>query len=96
MQRRAFYRHTSHERASLVGLSGGPLSWTSLAGLSRGMHLYPPQSLYPVSASEPVSSAPASIPTLEPRRSERTLSIPGHYAVLAGRSPRKPRRGGNV
>jgi hypothetical protein len=114
MQRRAFYRHTSHERASLVGLPGGPLSWASLAGLSRGMHLYPPQSLYPVSASEPVSSAsaqepvsptsvpeppssaPASIPTLEPRRSERTLSIPGHYAVLAGRSPRKPRRGGNV
>jgi hypothetical protein len=61
----------------------------------------------PPPASEPVSSvpapeppfpapAPASAPTLEPRRSKRILSIPGHYAVLAGRSPRKPRRGGNV
>ena len=36
MQRHAFYRHTSHECASLVGFSSGPLSWTSLAGLSRG------------------------------------------------------------
>jgi hypothetical protein len=48
----------------------------------------------PTPAPEPPSLAPA--PTPEPRRSKRTLSIPGHYAVLAGRSPRKPRRGGNV
>jgi hypothetical protein len=48
------------------------------------------------SAQEP--PAPTSVPTpaSEPRRSKRTLSIPGHYAVLAGRSPRKPCRGRNV
>jgi hypothetical protein len=44
------------------------------------------------SSSAPKPPAPAS----EPRRSNRTLSIPGHYAVLAGRSPRKSRRGGNM
>ena len=55
----------------------------------------------PPPAPEPVSSTPAPeppspAPAPEPRRSKRTLSIPGHYAVLAGRSPRKPRRGGNM
>ena len=47
----------------------------------------------PTPASEPPSHCPAPTPTSEPRR---TLSIPGHYAVLAWRSPRKPRSGGNV
>ena len=79
--------------------SHGPLSRVSLAG----MHLYPPQSLCPLSPSqslcplppapEPVSSAsaqepvsptsvpeppspaPGPVPTPEPRRSKRTMSI---------------------
>ena len=44
----------------------------------------------------PRACVPVPVPTLEPRRSKRTLSIPGHYAVLAGRGPRKFRRGENV
>jgi hypothetical protein len=56
---------------------------------------FPPQSL-PPQASEPVSSSSAPAPTPEPRRSKRTLSIPGQYAILAGRSPWKPRRSRNV
>ena len=42
----------------------------------------------------PEPASPTTAP--EPRRPKRTLSIPGHYAVLAGRSPRKPRRSGNT
>src|SRR3984957_21063933 len=41
------------------------------------------------SAQEPPSPAPAPPPSPEPWRSKRRLSIPGHHAVLAGRSPRK-------
>ena len=103
-----------------VHLMNVPLSWASLAGLSRGPLCIRPEPVFSASAPEPVSSAsapepvsstsapepvsstpapeppsPAPVPTPEPRRSKRTLSIPGHYAVLAGRSPRKPRRGGN-
>jgi hypothetical protein len=109
VQGRAFYS-TSHERTSLVGLSRGPLSWVSLAGLSRGhASVSAPKPVSSVSASEPVSSAsaqepvsPTSVPeppssapapTPEPRRSKRTLSIPGHYAVLAGRSPAEASQG---
>jgi hypothetical protein len=50
----------------------------------------------PTPAPEPPFPAPAPVPTLELQRSKRILSIPGHYTVLAGCSPRKPRRGGNV
>jgi hypothetical protein len=88
-----------------VHLMNVPLSWASLAGLSRGhasvsapkpVSCLRPRASVPYLRPLPPSLAPAPIPTPEPRRSKRTLSIPGHYAVLAGRSPRKPRRGGNV
>jgi hypothetical protein len=66
-------------------------------------HVPAPEPMSSASAQEPVSPAPAPEPpfpapvlTPEPRRSKRILSVPGQYAVLAGRSPRKPRRGGNV
>jgi hypothetical protein len=81
--------------ASLAGLSRGHASVSA------------PKSVSSVSASEPVSSAsaqepvsptpgpeppfPAPASTPEPRCSKRILSIPGRSAVLAGRSPRKPR-----
>jgi hypothetical protein len=64
------HRRTSRERASLVGLSGGPLWWASLAGLSRGhASVSPPKAVSSVSASEPVSSTPAPEPVscLRPR-----------------------------
>jgi hypothetical protein len=61
------------------------------------------ESVSSASVREPMSPAPApelpfpvSVLTPEPRRSKCILSVPGHYAVLAGRSPQKPRRGGNV
>jgi hypothetical protein len=77
-----------------VHLMNVPLSWTSLAGLSRGhVSASAPKPVSSASAQEPVSSnpleppspAPALASAPEPRRSKRTLSIPGHYAVLAGR-----------
>jgi hypothetical protein len=66
-------------------------------GLERLFWITPgSEPVSPNPASEPPSHCPAPTPTSEPRRSKRTLSIPGHYAVLAWRSPRKPRSGGNV
>jgi hypothetical protein len=63
-----------------VHLMNMPHSWASLNASA--------------SAPKPVSSA--LTPALKPQRSRRTLPIPGHYAVLAGRSSRKPHRDGNV
>jgi hypothetical protein len=67
-----------------VHLMNVPLSWASLVGpLSRvslaGMHLYPPQSLCPVSAREPVS--PTSVPYLRPL--PLPLSLPQSLDALS-------------
>ena len=84
----ASYGRASHRRASLVGLSRGPLSWASLAGLSRGplsracICLRPRACApYPRPCPRPCPLPPASASAPEPRRSKRTLSTPGHYAV---------------
>ena len=86
-----------------VHLMNVPLSWASLAGLSRGhASVSAPKPVSSASAQEPVSPTsvpeppsptPVPVPTPEPRRSKRTLSIPGHYAVLAGRSPAEASQG---
>jgi hypothetical protein len=54
-------------------------------------HLPPPPSLCPLPLPQSLRSL-----LLEPRCSKRILSIPSQYAILAGRSPLKPRRGGNM
>jgi hypothetical protein len=58
-----------------------PLSWASLAGMHLAL-ASEPSVLYSTPAPEPPSLPPVSTP--EPRRSKRTLSIPGHYAVSPG------------
>lgn len=63
-----------------------------LVGVGGGM----PDEEEDVRLGDVVVSKPTDTFGSEPRRSKHTLSIPGHYAVLAGRSLRKPCRGGNV
>jgi hypothetical protein len=87
--RRAFHGRAAHERVSLVGLSYGYTSASTSKPVSSASV---PKPVSSASAQEPVSSNPAP----EPRRSKRTMSIPSYYAVLIERSPRKPRRDGNV
>jgi hypothetical protein len=92
--RRTSHGRASHGRASLVGLSRGHASASAPKPVSSASVSKPVSS---TSAQEPVFSNPApespsSVSAPELRRSKRTLSIPGHYTVLAGRSP----RGGNV
>jgi hypothetical protein len=54
-----------------------------------------PEPVSSASAPEPVSSTTAPEPSF-PASAPASSSIPGHYAVLAGRSPWKPRSGRNV
>jgi hypothetical protein len=51
-----------------------------------GLFWLPPDPEDHLHPASPSASAP------EPRRSKRVLSIAGYYAILAGQSPRKPRK----
>src|SRR5271170_2551868 len=96
--RRTSHGRASHERAPLVGLSRGHASASatkpvSSASVSESVSSTSAQELV---SSKPAQESPSPVSAPEPRRPKRTLSTSRRYAVLAGRSPRKPRRGGNV
>src|SRR6202034_1553513 len=80
MALRAYFGYLQTWKAHLVVLSS---------------HL-PPPNLRPPPQSLCHLPLPQSLRSLllEPRRSKCILSIPSQYAILAGRSPLKPRRGG--